>query len=60
MIKIEKQVTLHIDGEDVKTLKDICELALYALDDKPARNFSYRLDDVKNFAHKIWDKVGEL
>lgn len=41
MVKIEKIVKITIDGEDIETLKNMCELARIAIKEMGRNRFNY-------------------
>ena len=60
MIKVQKDITLTIDGEDVGVLGDICEIVRVIMEvDKASDKFSY-MESVENgkvrdFIYKIFN-----
>jgi len=44
VIKVEKQVSITIDGEDVKNLIDVCELASRYIEMNMIRSKAFKID----------------
>jgi hypothetical protein len=63
MIQIKKQIEIIINGEDVETLKNICELARITVDRAPYLNSEKTIShfdskqtyQIENFLTKIFD-----
>lgn len=60
MITIKKNVEITIDGGDVKTLSDICDLARQALNDDSRRKLNFDERKIVNFSREIWERIGLL
>lgn len=59
MIKIEKQLVITIDGDEAKTLGDVCELArrMVGRSSFLVEWTEKQQSNIKNFLNKIFDNM---